>query len=470
LTLLIERDKEDFMADFRIEKDSLGDVHVPKEALWGAQTQRAVENFPVSGLAMPPAFIAAVVRVKQAAADANASLGLLENQRRDVIVAAGDRIIAGEFDDQFPVDRYQTGSGTSTNMNVNEVISALANKEIAEVHPNDHVNMSQSSNDVIPTAIHVSAIAGVQERLIPALTHLCGVIYEREGPLSEQVKTGRTHLMDAMPVTLGQELRTWREQLLAMEKRLDAASDDLLAVPQGGTAVGTGVNAPQEFAGQFVKYLKANTGYNFRSLDHKFVGQSAIDAPVNLSSQLRGLAIILTKIANDLRWMNSGPIHGLAEISLPALQPGSSIMPGKVNPVIPESVAMASAQVMGLDSTNAIAGQSGNFQLNVMLPLVGANLLDMIELLSNASTILADKALKNFTVNTDNLDAAVGKNPVLVTALNPEIGYSLASDIAKEAYRTGRPVIDVAEERSGLDRAKLEKLMNPLKLTKGGVA
>ena len=458
------------MTNFRTEKDSLGEVRVPEDALWGAQTQRAVENFPVSGLPMPPAFIAAVVRVKQAAADANASLGLLDNDLRDAIVVAGDRLINGEFADQFPIDRYQTGSGTSTNMNVNEVIAALAAREDVEIHPNDHVNMSQSSNDVIPTAIHVSALAGIYERLIPALTHLCGVIYEREALFANQVKTGRTHLMDAMPVTLGQELRTWREQLLAAEKRLEAAADDLLAVPQGGTAVGTGVNALEEFPGQFIKFLTANTGYHFRSLQHKFVGQSAIDAPVALSSQLRGLAIVLTKIANDLRWMNSGPIHGLAEISLPALQPGSSIMPGKVNPVIPESVAMVGAQVMGLDSTVAMAGQSGNFQLNVMLPLVGANLLDMIELLTNASTMLGDKAIRDFTVNTDHLDAAVGKNPVLVTALNPEIGYSLASDIAKEAYQSGRPVIDVAEERSGLDRKRLEELMDPLKLTKGGLA
>ncbi|MDP4531566.1 class II fumarate hydratase [Marinobacter salarius] len=458
------------MTNFRTEKDSLGEVRVPEEALWGAQTQRAIENFPVSGQPMPPAFIAAVVRVKQAAADANASLGLLDNDLRDAIVAAGDRLVNGEFADQFPIDRYQTGSGTSTNMNVNEVIAALAAQEDVEIHPNDHVNMSQSSNDVIPTAIHVSAVAGIYERLIPALTHLCGVIYEREALFANQVKTGRTHLMDAMPVTLGQELRTWREQLLAAERRLEAAADDLLAVPQGGTAVGTGVNALEEFPGQFVKFLTSNTGYNFRSLEHKFVGQSAIDAPVALSSQLRGLAIVLTKIANDLRWMNSGPIHGLAEISLPALQPGSSIMPGKVNPVIPESVAMVGTQVMGLDSTVAMAGQSGNFQLNVMLPLVGANLLDMIELLTNASTMLGDKAIRDFTVNTDHLDAAVGKNPVLVTALNPEIGYSLASDIAKEAYQTGRPVIDVAEERSGLDRNRLEELMDPLKLTKGGLA
>ncbi len=458
------------MTDERTERDSLGEVRVPAGALWGAQTQRAVDNFPVSGMPMPPAFISAVTCIKQAAADANASLGLLDVQKRDAIVGAGDRIIEGEFRDQFPIDRYQTGSGTSTNMNVNEVIAALALQDGVEINPNDDVNMSQSSNDVIPTAIHVSAITAVQHRLLPALTHLCGVIYEREGLLGEQVKTGRTHLMDAMPVTLGQELRTWREQLMAAEKRLDSATDDLLDVPQGGTAVGTGVNAPEEFSAQFVKCLKEKTGFNFRSMDHKFVGQSAIDAPVNMSAQLRGLAVVLTKIANDLRWMNSGPIHGLAEISLPALQPGSSIMPGKVNPVIPESVAMASAQVMGLDSTNAIAGQSGNFQLNVMLPLVGANLLDMVELLTNSAAMLADKAIKDFTVNSETLDSAVGKNPVLVTALNPEIGYSLAADIAKEAYRTGRPVIDVAEERSGLDRTQLEKLMDPLKLTRGGLA
>jgi len=457
------------MSQFRTEKDSLGEVHVPADALWGAQTQRAVDNFPVSGQPMPATFIKAVAQIKKAAAEANTSLGLLDNGRRDAIVQACDAVIGGEYADQFPVDRYQTGSGTSTNMNANEVIAALCRKEGVDIHPNDHVNMSQSSNDVIPTAIHVSSVMAVKESLVPALTHLRGVIYEREALFSEQVKTGRTHLMDAMPVTLGQELRTWREQLAAAEQRLEAATEELMAVPQGGTAVGTGVNAAPEFAGQFVKFLKSNTGYPFRSLEHKFVGQSAVDAPVALSSQLRGVALVLTKIANDLRWMNSGPIHGLSEISLPALQPGSSIMPGKVNPVIPESVAMVGAQVMGLDSAVAIAGQSGNFQLNVMLPLVGGNLLDMVGLLSNGATILADKAIKDFSVNADNLNAGVGRNPVLVTALNPEIGYSLAADIAKEAYRTGRPVIDVAEERSGLSRARLEQLMDPLKLTRGGL-
>jgi len=456
------------VSDYRIETDSLGDVHVPADALWGAQTQRAIDNFPVSGQPMPSAFISAVALVKQAAAEANTSLGLLENNRCDAITDACRALVRGEFADQFPVDRYQTGSGTSTNMNVNEVIAAIAANNGVEVHPNDHVNMSQSSNDVIPTAIHVSSVIGVTERLVPALTHLRGVIYEREALFSAQVKTGRTHLMDAMPITLGQELRTWREQILAVEKRLEAAAAELLAVPQGGTAVGTGVNALPEFSGQFVKFLKTNTGYAFRSMDHKFVGLSSVDGPVALSAQLRGLGIVLTKIANDLRWMNSGPIHGLAEISLPALQPGSSIMPGKVNPVVPESVAMVGAQVMGLDSANAIAGQSGNFQLNVMLPLIGGNLLDMIGLLGNATGILADKAIRGFTVNTETLDSSVGRNPVLVTALNPEIGYNLAADIAKEAYHSGRPVIDVAEERSGLSRERLEELMDPLKLTQGG--
>ncbi|MBN7770456.1 class II fumarate hydratase [Marinobacter daepoensis] len=457
------------MTEFRTEKDSLGEVRVPKEALWGAQTQRAVDNFPVSGHPMPPAFISSVVQVKRAAAQANASLGLLAPELRDAVCDACQRLLNGEFADQFPVDRYQTGSGTSTNMNVNEVIAALARQQGRDVHPNDHVNMSQSSNDVIPTAIHVSSLLSVKTQLLSALSHLRGVIYGREAELSSQVKTGRTHLMDAMPVTLGQELRTWREQIAAAERRLETAMADLAFLPQGGTAVGTGVNAASEFAGQFVKFLKNNTGYPFRSMEHKFVGQSAVDAPVALSAQLRGVAVVLTKIANDLRWMNSGPIHGLAEISLPALQPGSSIMPGKVNPVVPESVAMVCTQVMGLDTAVAIAGQSGNFQLNVMLPLVGANLLDMIHLLTSATGLLADKALKGFTVNASNLDHGVGRNPVLVTALNPEIGYALAADIAKEAYRTGRPVIEVAEERSGLSRRRLEELMDPLKLTRGGL-
>ena len=458
------------MSDYRTEKDSLGEVRVPAEALWGAQTQRAIDNFPVSGQALPPAFIEAVVRVKRAAAIANHKLNLLDRKFSDAIVKACDSLLRGDHADQFPVDRYQTGSGTSTNMNVNEVIAALARRDgDLEVNPNDHVNMSQSSNDVIPTAMHVSAVTQVYRTLQPALSHLQGMIYERESRAHDQVKTGRTHLMDAMPVTLGQELRTWREQLAAADQRLERACDDLLALPQGGTAVGTGINAHEHFAEKFIAALNEDTGFRFRSLEHKFVGQSAIDAPVALSAQLRGTAIVLMKVANDLRWMNSGPIHGLAEISLPALQPGSSIMPGKVNPVIPESVAMVSAQVMGLDSANAVAGQSGNFQLNVMLPLVAANLLDMGQLLSNAARMLADKAISGFTVNGERLTEAVDKNPVLVTALNPEIGYQLAAEIAKEAYASGRPIVDVAEERCDLSRKQLEALLDPLKLTKGGI-
>lgn len=457
------------MTEYRVEKDSLGDINVPANALWGAQTQRAIDNFPISGREMPSAFIDAVVTVKRASAQANANLSLLEGGIRDAILSACDTLLRGEHRDQFPIDVYQTGSGTSTNMNVNEVIAHLATAAGTEVHPNDHVNMSQSSNDVIPTAIHVSCVTLVQTVLLPALSHLRGTLYEREAELKDTVKTGRTHLMDAMPVTLGQELQTWREQLNGAEKRLQNACEDLMALPQGGTAVGNGVNAHDQFAGRFVSSLNEFTGLRFTSLEHKFVGQSAVDAPVNMSAQLRGVAVVLMKMANDLRWMNSGPIHGLAEISLPALQPGSSIMPGKVNPVIPESTAMVATQVMGLDSAVAIAGQSGNFQLNVMLPLIGANLVEMINLLGNSARVLADKAIAGFTVNTDHLADAVDRNPVLVTALNPEIGYSRAAAIAKEAYQTGRPIIDVAIEQTDFSRAQLEGILDPLKLTKGGL-
>lgn len=453
----------------RTESDSLGEVKVPASALWGAQAQRAIDNFPVSGRPLPTPFIAAVVQVKKAATTANHNLGLLDKDKQAGILKACEALLAGKHADQFPVDIYQTGSGTSTNMNVNEVIAHLASSDGKTINPNDHVNMSQSSNDVIPTAIHVSSVTLVNEKLLPALSHLQGVLLDRETELSETVKTGRTHLMDAMPVTLGQELQTWREQLAASQQRIESARDDLLGLPQGGTAVGTGVNAHSDFAGAFITALQDNTGYAFRSLDHKFTGQSAVDAPVYLSSQLRGLAVVLMKMANDLRWMNSGPIHGLTEITLPTLQPGSSIMPGKVNPVIPESTAMAAAQVMGLDSAIAIAGQSGNFQLNVMLPLIAANLVEMIGLMANSAQLMADKAIKGFTVNTDRLAAAVGKNPVLVTALNPEIGYAKAAEIAKEAYNTGQPIIDVALEKTDLSGEQLEKILDPLKLTRGGL-
>ena len=456
--------------DFRVEKDSLGEVKVPIRALWGAQTQRAIDNFPISGRPLPSEFILAVVSIKRCAAQVNHALGLLPGDCKGAILDACDQILAGAFLDQFPVDIYQTGSGTSTNMNVNEVLANLAHdRKGVQLHPNDDVNMSQSSNDVIPTAIHVSAVTALQKQLMPALTHLQGAIYEREPSLGRIVKTGRTHLMDAMPITLGQEVQTWREQLAAAERRLQSACDDLLSVPLGGTAVGTGINADPAFADRCIAELAKLTGFPFKPLAHRFVGQSGVDAPLALSSQLKGLAVVLMKAANDLRWMNSGPHHGLAEISLPALQPGSSIMPGKVNPVIPEAVAMVAAQVIGLDAAVTVAAQSGNFQLNVMLPLVAANLLEMIGLLGNAARLLAERVIAGFEVNESHLSASVGRNPVLVTALNPVIGYGKAAEIAKEAFASGRPIIDVAVEKTDLTREALEALLDPLKMTRGGL-
>ncbi|WP_077529489.1 class II fumarate hydratase [Vreelandella utahensis] len=458
------------MSDKRIEKDSLGEVEVPANALWAAQTQRAIDNFPVSGRPMPGAFIHAVVRIKRSAARANAVLGLLDADRAQAIETACDEVLGGAHADQFPVDVFQTGSGTSTNMNVNEVIARLASNHSSEpVNPNDHVNMSQSSNDVIPTAIHLSAVTEVHESLLPALDHLMQTIAGREKETESVVKTGRTHLMDAMPVTVAQELRTWRDQISNARDRLEQAAKDLLRIPQGGTAVGTGVNAHADFARLFAEELSALTDHHFTAMDHPFVGQSAIDAPVALSSAYRGLGTVVMKIANDLRWMNSGPIHGLGEITLPALQPGSSIMPGKVNPVIPESAAMVAAQVTGLDATVNTAGQSGNFQLNVMLPLVGWNLLEMNGLLSNTARVMADKAIAGFTVNSEVMAEAVGKNPVLVTTLNPVIGYAKAAEVAKKAYATGRSILDVAKEETDVPEDELRELLDPIKQTKGGL-
>jgi len=454
----------------RIEQDSLGEIEVPAEALWGAQTQRAINNFPVALRPLPIQFILAVVRIKRSAARANASLDLLDRPRADAIEHACDRILAGAHEDQFPVDIFQTGSGTSTNMNANEVLARLASAQSPEpVNANDHVNMSQSSNDVIPTAIHLSAWLSVQEQLAPALEYLMGVIAQREKDTATVVKTGRTHLMDAMPVTMAQELRTWREQLAASLRRIERSAGDLLQIPQGGTAVGTGINAHPDFAGRFAAELSSLCDGNFVAMDHPFVGQSAVDGPVALSGELRGLSAVLAKIANDLRWMNSGPIHGLGEITLPALQPGSSIMPGKVNPVIPEAAAMVSAQVVGLDAAIAVAGQSGNFQLNVMLPLVANNLLEMTGLMSRISVLLADDAIAGFSVNDEVMAAAVGKNPVLVTALNPVIGYAKAAEIAKKAYASGQSILDVAVAETDVPRETLEKLLDPIKMTRGGL-
>jgi fumarate hydratase class II len=457
------------MTKFRIEKDSMGELQVPETAAYGAQTQRAVDNFPVSGITMPKNFIQALGLVKQACANANHALGGLDENQRRLISSACDDIISGELMDQFPIDIFQTGSATSTNMNANEVIAHLASAESGDsIHPNDHVNMSQSSNDVIPTTIHVSAAIACQQDLIPAVKHLISTIDKKADSLADVVTTGRTHLMDAMPVSLGQELSGWSAQLHSALSQIEQTLPAVQQLAIGGTAVGTGINADPAFGELVAEQLSNSTGLPFRVAANRFAALSSQDASVALSGQLKTLATSMMKIANDLRWMNSGPLAGIGEIALPALQPGSSIMPGKVNPVIPEAAAMVCAQVVGNDTTITIAGQSGNFQLNVMLPLVAHNLLQSIEILANASIILADKAIKDFTVNEDNINAALGKNPILVTALNTVIGYEMGARIAKTAYAQGRAVIDVAEEMCDLSRQELEKLLDPKKLIKGG--
>lgn len=455
--------------DTRIERDSMGELEVPAKALYGAQTQRAINNFPVSHTPMPSAFIHAVARIKLAAARSNCQLGLLDKPRADAIINAAEAVIGGKHDAHFPIDVFQTGSGTSTNMNVNEVLATLASREGVEVTPNDHVNMGQSSNDVIPTAIHLSAAIAVNETLRPALVALQVTIDRRASELAHVVKTGRTHLMDAMPLRMDQELGAWSSQVGQAIERFDSAMIRLCRLAQGGTAVGTGINAPEGFAELMARDLSQQTGLAFVPNDSFFASLASQDAAVELSGQLKGLACVVMKIANDLRWMNSGPLAGLGEIELEALQPGSSIMPGKVNPVIPESAAQAAAHVIGLDTAVTVAGQSGNFQLNVMLPLVASNLLTSITLMSNTATLLAERAIATFSVRDDNLQGALARNPILVTALNSAIGYNAAAAVAKIAYQTGRPIIDVAEEETDLDRATLERLLDPALLTKGGI-
>lgn len=455
---------------FRVERDSMGELNVPADALYGAQTQRAVDNFPVSGICMPRTFIHALALVKSACAKANHTLELLDEKTGAAIQEAAESVANGEHDDQFPIDVFQTGSGTSSNMNANEVIARLASKiSGTDVHPNDHVNMSQSSNDVIPTVIHVSSCLQIDENLLPALAHLIEVINQRSEELKGITKTGRTHLMDAMPITLGQELAAWSGQIQQCKYRIQAALTRMRAIPQGGTAVGTGINAHPDFGKLVAAALKARTLFAFTPMENAFVGLACQDSAVEMSGQLKTLAVAMMKISNDLRWMNSGPLAGLGEIALPALQPGSSIMPGKINPVIPEAVAMVCAQVIGNDTTITIAGQSGNFQLNVMLPVIAYNLLQSIELLTNAARILADKAISGFSINESNIRDALDKNPILVTALNRVIGYEKGAEIAKKAYAEGRPVIDVALEQTDLSRDELKRLLDPAKLAKGGL-
>ena len=459
---------------YRTEKDSLGEVKIPFNALWGPQTQRAIDNFPVSGITFNfpfgRSFLKAMGVIKEAAARANKNLKLIDAKRARGIIKASKEVWSGKHDDQFPIDIFQTGSGTSTNMNANEVIGKLATKYCgAEVDPNDYVNMSQSSNDVIPTAINISCHCDLELLLLPALEGLIKAIDDKSKKLEGVTKTGRTHLMDAMPIDMSQELNAWKSQLLSAHESLLVVTDKLLFLPQGGTAVGTGINAHPRFAKEFAKEVSKLVKVKAKPSNDFFRSLSAQDTSLQVSGELRNLATILMKISNDLRWMNSGPLTGLGEIELKALQPGSSIMPGKVNPVIPESVAMVCADVIGNDTTVAIAAQSGNFQLNVMLPLVAYNVLKSINILSGALTILADKAIKTFKVNNKKIADNLKRNPILVTALNPVIGYAKAADIAKKAYREGRPILDVALEETNLSRKRLEKLLDPANLTKGGI-
>jgi len=457
--------------NYRIEKDSMGDLEVPIEALYGAQTQRAINNFPISGLTLPPAFIKTIALIKKTAAKVNSDLGELEPTRAEAIIQAAQQIMDGQHLHQFPVDVFQTGSGTSTNMNVNEVLANLATHILGTVvSANDDVNRGQSSNDVIPTAIHVSAALECQKKLLPHLRHLAETIEQKAASLDHITKTGRTHLMDAMPVRLSQEMGGWALQIRNGIDRINATLPRVYKLAQGGTAVGTGINAHPRFAAEFAKAISAETGFPFIPNDSFFESLSAQDAIVELSGQLKVIAVSLMKIANDLRWMNSGPLVGLGEIELIALQPGSSIMPGKVNPVIPEAVAMVAAQVIGNDATITIAGQSGSFQLNVMLPLIAYNILQSIDILGNVSNLLADKAIAVFTVRTDKLQEALAKNPILVTALNPIIGYAKAAEVAKAAYNQGRPIIEVAAEMTDLSLENLEKLLEPSHLTQGGIS
>lgn len=456
--------------DYRQESDSMGTLDVPSEALYAAQTQRAINNFPISGLPMPDKFIHAVCLIKESAARVNMELGLLDKAKAAAIQKSAQQIQAGGYEAHFPVDVFQTGSATSTNMNVNEVLANMASKLSAEqVLANDHVNMSQSSNDVVPSAIHISAAMALTNDLLPALVYLKTAIDTKAASLGDITKTGRTHLMDAMPLTLQQELSAWSAQISSNIQRLKAVQPRLHALGQGGTAIGTGINAHPDFKQRIAVVLSELSGLKLYPNENLFEAIATQDTAVELSGQLKTTAVSFMKIANDLRWMNSGPLAGLGEIALEALQPGSSIMPGKVNPVIPEATAMVAAQVIGNDAAITIGGQSGNFQLNVMLPMIAYNLLQSIQLLSNTAKLLADKAISSFEVRQDNLNIALARNPILVTALNPIIGYAKAAEIAKKAYKEERELLEVAVEMTDLSRQELMRLLDARKLTEGGI-
>ena len=455
---------------FRIETDSMGDLKVPMDAKWGAQTQRALDNFCISDLTMPSEFISALGLIKWSAALTNEQLGLISKEKSKSIQKAAQNLIDGDVNEEFLVDVFQTGSGTSSNMNANEVIASIASLLTDEkIHPNDDVNMSQSSNDVIPTAISIAAMIRLKESLLPALNKIISSLGHKSGSLKNVVKTGRTHLMDAMPITLAQEVDGWKHQLQKVRDRIVESQGRLSCLAQGGTAVGTGINAHPDFAEKFVKNVSKKTSIDFKVSLSYFEAMSSQDSSLELSSHLRSLATCLIKISNDLRWMNSGPLAGISEIKLPELQPGSSIMPGKVNPVIPEAVIMACAQVIGNDATIAYSAQSGNFQLNVMLPVIAYNLIQSINIMANAISSIDEKAISGFEVNREVIDKNLKRNPILVTALNSKIGYELGAKIAKKAYQQNRSIKDVALEMTDLSEDEIDQVLDPLDLTEGGL-
>jgi|TARA_B100001059_G_scaffold54713_1_gene49190 fumarate hydratase class II len=456
--------------NFRVESDSMGEVKIPKNALYGAQTQRAVDNFIISDLVMPKEFIISLLLVKIAAAKANAKLGLLSMKISTAIIKSAEYLISNFDHEDFPIDVFQTGSGTSTNMNVNEVISNIAKSKFkTDIHPNDHVNMSQSSNDVIPTAISHCAYKEAVTKLLPSLSILSKDIGKKQKKLNNIVKTGRTHLMDAMPITFGQEISSWKAQIDDNIDSLKSCLKRVKRLPIGGTAVGTGINAHKQFPKEFLAALNSGNKLNYVNKKNKFEGLSSQDDIVLYSSHLKSVAVSLIKISNDLRWMNSGPGSGISDITLKALQPGSSIMPGKVNPVIPESAIMACSQVIGNDTTIMICGQSGNFQLNVTLPVIAYNIVQSTSIISNTAISLSKKSILDFHVNKSNIENSVNSNPILVTALNRIIGYEKGAYIAKKAYKLGLPIIDVAIKETDLSKKELQKILDPLDLTKGGI-
>lgn len=458
--------------EFRIEHDTMGEVKVPKDALYSAQTQRAVENFPISGSTLEAAHISALAQIKKAAALANATLGVLDKDVADAISKSADEVIAGKHDSQFPVDVYQTGSGTSSNMNMNEVLATLASKHLGKpVHPNDHVNASQSSNDVFPTSVHLAVTSAIVQDLIPALDYLAKKLEVKAKSWSQVVKAGRTHLMDATPVTLGQEFGGYAAQIRYGIERVQSTIARVAEVPLGGTAVGTGINTPKGFPQEVIKLLAKATGLPITEARDHFEAQGARDALVEASGALRVLAVSLTKINNDLRWMGSGPNAGLGELAIPDLQPGSSIMPGKVNPVIPEAVLMVCARVIGNDQTVAWAGASGNFELNVAIPVMGNSLLESIRLLANSSRVLADKTIKGLEANQERALALAESSPAIVTPLNRVIGYEAAAKIAKlsveKSITVREAVIELGfVERGEISEADLNLALDVLSMTK----